>query len=103
LPPENRSAWCVAADRDRTGLNGCNYFLKANASRVHLGLGRLDLPPSRAPSVSPNPVAEVAVTNTDGNLSVKLRVPSITVLSRLQCARSRAVFQARSCSMKPRI
>jgi len=76
LPPENRSAWCVAADRDRTGLSGYNYFIKVNASRIHLGLSRFDLPPSRVPSFSPNPVAEVAVTNTGGDISIKLRVPS---------------------------
>jgi hypothetical protein len=76
LPPENRSAWCVAADRDRTGLCGYNYFMKVNASRIHLGLSRFDLPPSRVPSFSLNPVAEVAVTNTGGDISIKLRVPS---------------------------
>ena len=76
LPPENRSAWSVAADRDRTGLNGYNYFMKVNASRVHLGLSRFDLPPSRVPSFSPNPVAEVAVVETGGVISIKLRVSS---------------------------
>jgi hypothetical protein len=76
LPPENRSAWCVAADRDRTGLCGYNYFMKVNASRMHLGLSRFDLPPSRVPSFSPNPVAEVAVTNTGGDISIKVPVSS---------------------------
>jgi hypothetical protein len=76
LPPENRSAWCVAADRDRTGLCGYNYFMKVNASRIHLGLSRFDLPPSRVPSFSLNPVAEVAVTNIGGDTRIMMREPS---------------------------
>jgi hypothetical protein len=76
LLPDYQSAWCVAADRDGTGLSGYNYFVKLNAARAHLGLSQFDLPPSSAPSFPVNPVAEVAVTGTGDTLSIKLRVPS---------------------------
>ena len=56
-------------------LNGYNYYMRVNASRAHLGLSQLDLPPP-VPSFSPNPVAELAIANTGGNITVKLRVPS---------------------------
>ena len=76
LPPDNRIQWNIAADRDRTGLCGYNYFMKLNAARRHLGLSRLDLPPSHAPGFSPSPVGEVVVTGTGEQLSIKLPVPS---------------------------
>jgi hypothetical protein len=76
LPPDYRSAWCVAADRDRTGLSGYNYWMKLNAARVHLKLSRFDLPPSQVPSFDPNPVAEVVVTGAGDTLSIKLHVPT---------------------------
>jgi hypothetical protein len=56
-------------------LNGYNYFVRVNASRAHLGLSQLDLPPA-VPSFSPNPVAELAIANTGDTFTVKLRVPS---------------------------
>ena len=82
LDPAKRIAWCIAAadsyttsraDR-REALNGYNYFVRVNASRAHLGLSQFDLPPA-IPSFNPNPVAELAVTNTGGNITVKLHVP----------------------------
>ena len=76
LPPEYLIQWCIAAERDRTGLCGYNYFMKLNAARIHLGLGRLDLPPSARPSHPVNPVSEVALVRTDAGLRVKLHVPS---------------------------
>ncbi len=76
LLPEQRGAWHLAALQDRTGLNGYNYFVKINATRAHLGLSRFDLPPRPVPSLGPNPVGEVAVTNTGGRIRIKLRVPS---------------------------
>jgi hypothetical protein len=83
LDPEKRIAWCIAAADSytvsRTGrrvaLNGYNYFIRVNAARAHLGLSLFDLPPS-VPSFSPNPVAELSVTNTGGSITMKLRVPS---------------------------
>ncbi len=83
LTPEQRTAWCLAAASvyivNRAGrqvsLNGYNYFMRVNAARAHLGLSRFDLPPT-VPTLNPNPVGELAITNTAGNPSLKLRVPS---------------------------
>ena len=83
LDPAKRIAWCIAAadsyTTSRTGrrvaLNGYNYYMRVNAARVHLGLSQFDLPPA-VPSFSPNPVAELAIANTGGNITLKLRVPS---------------------------
>ena len=76
LPPEARFAWAAAAIRDQTGLSGFHYFMKLNPARVHIGLGRLTMPPSQRPSFDTNPVAELVVTNTGGTPSVQLHVPS---------------------------
>ena len=59
----------------RVALNGYNYFMRVNAARAHLSLSRFDLPPT-VPSFSPNPVAELAIANTGGAITMKLRVPS---------------------------
>ena len=83
LDPAQRIAWCVAAadsytvsrSGKRVALNGYNYFVRVNAARAHLGLPQFDLPPS-VPTFSPNPVAELAIANTGGTVTVKLRVPS---------------------------
>jgi hypothetical protein len=83
LDPAKRIAWCIAAadsyTTSRTGrrvaLNGYSYFVRVNAARAHLGLSQFDLPPT-VPSFSPNPVAELAIANTGGTITVKLRVPS---------------------------
>jgi hypothetical protein len=83
LAPEKRIAWCIAAADSytvsrsgrRVALNGYNYFIRVNASRVHLGLSQFDLPPS-VPSFSPNPVAELSIANTGCTVTLKLRVPS---------------------------
>ena len=56
-------------------LSGYSYFVQVNAARARLGLGWLDLPPI-VPSFSPNPVAELAITNAGGTISLKLRVSS---------------------------
>jgi hypothetical protein len=83
LTPEQRAAWRVgAANRyfvSKTGrpvcLNGCNFFVSLNTRRADLGLPQFDLPPAE-PVFSPNPVAELAITNTGGRITLKLRVPS---------------------------
>jgi hypothetical protein len=83
LTAAQRIAWCIAAADSytvsragrRVALNGYNYFVRVNASRVHLGLSQFDLPPP-VPSFSPNPVAELAIANTGGSITMKLRVPS---------------------------
>ncbi|HOC55102.1 MAG TPA: hypothetical protein PKI20_05740 [Verrucomicrobiota bacterium] len=81
LVPEQRLAWrLAAADRltvSRAGRSvppsGYHYFVQVNAARAHLGLIWLDLPPV-VPSFSPNRVAELAISNTGGTISLKLRV-----------------------------
>ena len=83
LNSANRTAWCIAAADSytisrsgrRVALNGYNYYMRVNASRVHLGLSPLDLPPT-VPTFSPNPVAELSVAITGGKVTLKLRVPS---------------------------
>ncbi len=46
-----------------------------NSRRAELGLPQFDLPPAE-PTFSPNPVAELVITNTGGAITLKLRVPS---------------------------
>src|ERR1039458_4185531 len=46
-----------------------------NMRRVDLGLPQFDLPPAE-PVFSPNPVAELVVTNFGGMITLKLRVPN---------------------------
>jgi hypothetical protein len=82
LTPEQRAAWSLAAashyTRNRMGrapLNGYNYFVKLNASRASKGLGLFDLPPA-VPTFSPNPVGNLSVTTSGGEVSLKLNVPS---------------------------
>jgi hypothetical protein len=83
LAPEQRAAWRVgAANRffvSKTGrqvrLNGCNFFVSLNTRRADLGLPQFDPPPAE-PVFSPNPGAELVITNTGGKITLKLRVPS---------------------------
>ena len=56
-------------------LNGCNFFVSLNTRRADLDLPQFDLPPAE-PVFSPNPVAELVITNTGGKITLKLRVPS---------------------------
>ena len=76
LSLDAQSAWYVAADRDRTGLSGYHYFMKLNASRIHLGLTRLTLPPASQPSLPINPVGEAVAEGCGESLRIKLHVPS---------------------------
>ncbi len=48
---------------------------RVNTRRADLGLPQFDLPPAE-PDFSPNPVAELVITNTGGKITLKLRVPS---------------------------
>jgi hypothetical protein len=83
LSAEQRAARCgVAAQHDlitETGrtvrLNGYNFFASLNTRRADLGLAQFDFPPAE-PVFSPNPVAELVITNTGGKITLKLRVPS---------------------------
>ena len=84
LTPDQRAAWCMAAANKFTvthsgrqvALTGYSYFVSANSRRAELGLPLFDLPPAEA-TFSPNPVAELVVTNTGGTITLKLRVPSL--------------------------
>jgi hypothetical protein len=83
LTPEQRAAWgFAAANKDfvtetgrRVRLNGYNFFVSLNMRRADLDLPQFDLPPAE-PCFLPNPVAELVVTNTVGEITLKLRVPS---------------------------
>jgi hypothetical protein len=76
LAPEARFAWCAASIRDGLRISGYSYFMKLNAPRIHIGLARLDYPPSRRPGFDVNPVAEVAVVEEGDSIRIKLHVPS---------------------------
>ena len=84
LTPEKSAAWCLAAANKfmvthggrQVALSGYSYFVSANSRRADPGLPRFDLPPAEA-SFSPNPVAELVVTNLAGAITLKLRVPSL--------------------------
>jgi len=65
LEPEARFAWCAASIRDGLRISGYSYFMKLNAARIHIGLSRLDYPPSRRPSFDINSVAEVAISRSE--------------------------------------
>jgi hypothetical protein len=83
LAPEQSLAWCLAAADSytisragrRVTLNGYNYFIRVNAARAHLGQSQLNVPPA-VPTFNPNPVAELAIANTGGDITLKVRVPS---------------------------
>jgi hypothetical protein len=49
--------------------------LSVNNRRADLDLPQFDLPPAE-PVFSPNPVAELVITNAGGKITLKLRVPS---------------------------
>jgi hypothetical protein len=82
LTSQQRSAWCIATAnkyvKTETGrqvrLNGYNHFVSLNTRRADLGLPQFDLPPAE-PVFRPNPVAELVITNTGGEITLKLRVP----------------------------
>ena len=83
LTQEQRAAWRIAAANNyfvtETGrwvrLNCYNFFVSLNTRRADLGLPQFDLPPAE-PVFRPYPVAELVATNTGGNFTLKLRVPS---------------------------
>jgi hypothetical protein len=83
LTAEQHAAWFLAAANKfmttqggrQIPLNGYNHFVSVNSRRAELDLPRFDLPPAE-PTFSPNPVAELVITNTGGTIALKLRVPS---------------------------
>jgi hypothetical protein len=52
--------------------------VRINAARAAKSLSLFELPPT-VPTFNPNPVAELAVSNTGGDIRLKLRVPSAPV------------------------
>jgi len=83
LSPEQHGAWRVTAANNtflaetgrRVRLNGYNFFVSLNLRRAVLGLSQFDLPPAK-PDFPRNPVAELVITNTGDEITIKLRVPS---------------------------
>jgi hypothetical protein len=83
LTPEQRAAWRIASANNyfvtetgrRVRLNCYNFFVSLNMRRADLDLPQFDLP-SAEPVFPTNPVAELVVTNTGGEITLKLRVPS---------------------------
>jgi hypothetical protein len=81
LTPEQRAAWSLAAAgtcaRSSNGrkvpLSGYSFFVSVDTKRANLNLPQFNLPPAE-PSFNPNPVGELAVTNTAGKVALKLRV-----------------------------
>lgn len=81
MTAEQQAAWCVAAAKEdyvtETGrcvrLNGQNLFVRLNTRRADLGLAQFDLPPAK-PVFGDNPVVELAITNTGGETTLKLRL-----------------------------
>ena len=83
LEQEQRDAWTLSG-RDaetvrRLGrsvpLKGFYFYQKINCSRASLGLDQFDVPPA-LPQFKPNPVGDLAATNDDGAIALKLSVPS---------------------------
>ena len=85
LTQEQQDAWGVTAAHKYfvsekgvlVRLNAYNLFVSLNVRRADLGLPQFDLPPAE-PVFSPNPVAELVITNTGDRFTIKLRVPGPT-------------------------
>ena len=84
LNPDQRATWRAAAAKneftDEEGhqlrLNGYNFFVSLNTRRADLGLAQFDLPTAR-PVFGRNPVVELAITDTGGKITIKLRVTGL--------------------------
>jgi len=83
LSAEQHAAWRTAAANqysvtesgDPVRLSGYHLFVSLNVRRADLDLPQFDLPPAE-PVFSPNPVAELVITNTGDEITLKVRVPS---------------------------
>jgi hypothetical protein len=81
LNPEQLGAWRISAAQNcfitETGepvrRNCYHLFLGINTRRAVLGLSQFDLPPPR-PAFGSNPVAELVIDCTRGEMRLKLRV-----------------------------
>jgi hypothetical protein len=76
-----RAAWNAAADGTRTQprlnqpgvLTGYLLFVKINCNRALVGQP-IVLDPPDTPQFAPNPIRQLVITNTDGDIALKLRV-----------------------------
>jgi hypothetical protein len=76
LSADQRTAWCAATANKyfvtetgrRVRLNGYHFFVSLNTRRADLDLPQFDLAPAE-PIFSPNPVAELMITNTGGRIN----------------------------------
>jgi hypothetical protein len=81
LASEQRAAWRTAAANryfitesgDRVRLSGYHLFVRLNVRRADLVLSQFDLPPAE-PVFRPNPVAELVISNTGDEITIKLRL-----------------------------
>ncbi len=83
LSDEQRAVWRLTASNHdfvneagcQVRLKGYNFFVSLNTRRADLDLPQFDLPPAE-PVFRPNPVVELVITNIEGEITLKLRVPS---------------------------
>ena len=81
LASAQRAAWRTASvnryfiteSGDQVRLSGYHLFVSLNVRRADLGLPQFDFPPAE-PDFSPNPVAELVISNTGGEITLKVRV-----------------------------
>ena len=98
LSDDQRNAWELGAAGRYTinhmgrkvPVSGYAYFMSVNGKCAAKGLPQFDTPPP-VPTFNANPVAELAATNTNGVITLKVRVPS-------QPAQYTLVLGARSVS-----
>jgi hypothetical protein len=83
LTEDQRALWatdtCATSSRPRLGksgrLPGYLVFMKVNATLAFQGLAPMLTPPERT-TFDANPVAELVITNTAGEVDIKLSVPT---------------------------
>jgi hypothetical protein len=81
LTDDQRTAWTAGGrkihSRPRLGqsgpLTGCQFFTMLNCNLASIGLERIVLPTER-PTFSANPVDKLVITNTGGDIDLKLAV-----------------------------
>jgi hypothetical protein len=81
LTDEQRTVWNTGGrklhSRPRLGqsgpLTGCQFFTMLNCNLASIGLKQVVLPTER-PSFGANPVGQLVITNTDGEIDLKLAV-----------------------------
>lgn len=87
LTQEQRVVWIARAQQTRSyprlgqsgTLTGCQLYIKINCARAAIGLDPIDTPPDR-PKFGANPVGALIITNTAGDVALKLSVPRAPAL-----------------------